>query len=78
MGTFMACKGKSACRDDGTRCLTCGRSLEEITRLRELIDGLSTLALDQQYYNLNDYLNYVINKTAKTIVHRQKGEISAD
>ena len=47
MPHFEPCHGKDACRDDGERCLTCGRPLSEIARLRASIDELASLALSQ-------------------------------
>jgi hypothetical protein len=69
---FEPCHGKDACRDDGERCLTCGRSLTEIARLRAGIDALATLALDAGYANSEEYANYVARKLLKTINHRRE------
>ncbi|MEA1053027.1 hypothetical protein U5801_24930 [Lamprobacter modestohalophilus] len=51
MPRFEPRHGKDACRDDGERCLTCGRPLSEIARLRASIDELASLALDADYEN---------------------------
>jgi hypothetical protein len=69
---FQPCHGKDACRDDGERCLTCGRSLTEIARLRAGIDALATLALDAGYDNSEEYASYVARKLLKTISHRRE------
>lgn len=61
-----------ACRDDGKRCLTCNRSFDEITRLRELLDQLANLALDYDYENSADYSAYVARKLDKIIAHRRQ------
>lgn len=71
MARFEPCHGKDACRDDGTRCLACGRDLEEIARLREAIDALATLALDRDYENREEFANYVARKLFKVIGHRR-------
>lgn len=69
---FQACHGKTACRDDGVHCLTCGRSLAEITYLRALLDQLTDLALDYDYVNVDDYAAYVARKLSKTIAYRRQ------
>jgi len=72
MARFEPCHGKDACRDDGERCLTCGRTLSEIARLRACIDELASLALDADYENSEDYSVYVARKLLKTIHHRRE------
>jgi hypothetical protein len=72
MAHFESCHGKDACRDDGERCLTCGRSLREIARLRAAIDELATLALDAGYDNTEEFARYVARKLFKTINHRRE------
>lgn len=73
MPQFTPCRGQTACRDDGTTCLTCGRSLEEITTLRQLIDGLAELAIRHDYSNLADFTAYVAAKVEKKVAHRRAG-----
>ena len=72
MPSFEPCHGKQACRDDGERCLTCGRTLAEIARLREAIDALAGLALDYGYDNVADYAAYVARKLEKTVSYRRE------
>jgi hypothetical protein len=72
MARFTPCQGKTACRDDGERCLTCGRSFEEITRLRDLLDQLAGLALDYQYDNIPEYSAYIARKLEKTMAYRRR------
>lgn len=72
MSTFNPCKGKTACRDDGEKCLTCGRSLAEIEQTRKLIDALAELALVQGYDNVNQFATYVADKLEKKIQHRRE------
>lgn len=71
MSKFKPCQGKTACRDNGTHCLTCGRDIQEIERLRQLIDQLASLALDYEYENLHEYSSYVVKKVQKTVAYRQ-------
>jgi len=70
MSLFTPCKGKTACRDDGERCLVCGRSFTEIARARELIDALADLACAQGYENVDEFAAYVARKLAKKARYR--------
>lgn len=72
MHRFEPCQGKDACRDDGERCLTCGRSLSEIARLRAAIDELAALALDAGYESTEGFARYVSRMLFKTINHRRE------
>jgi predicted Fe-S protein YdhL (DUF1289 family) len=67
MSQFIPCQGKNACRDDGVRCLTCGRSLDEIINLRKLMDQLVSLAIENNYENIDQYSAYVSRKLEKMI-----------
>ncbi|MGD9164471.1 MAG: hypothetical protein PVF13_06890 [Chromatiales bacterium] len=73
MATFTPCQGKNACRDDGVLCLTCGRKLREIEKLRELLQELSALAIDYNYANVDDYAQYIARKVS-TLVDYQRQE----
>ena len=68
---FVPCQGKTACRDDGSRCLTCGRSLEEIEQLRTLLGKLADMALTHNYTNVEEFGAYIARKVAKTITYRR-------
>ena len=72
MATFTPCQGKNACRDNGVLCLTCGRKLTEIEKLRELLQELTTLAIDFEYDNVEDYTQYIARKVAKMIEYRRQ------
>ncbi len=76
MANFTPCQGKNACRDNGVLCLTCGRKLTEIEKLRELMQGLSELAIDYDYENVDDYAQYVARKVAKMIAYKRQEEIT--
>ena len=67
---FTPCRGKTARRDDGTRCLTCGRSLAEIGRLRDLLNQLTHLAITCEYDNVDQFAAYVAQKLTKNVAHR--------
>ncbi len=72
MSTFIPCQGKDKCRDDGSKCLTCGRQFDEIVWLRDLVDQLASLANEYNYENIEDYAGYVSRKVIKTIQHRRQ------
>jgi hypothetical protein len=72
MSTFKPCQGKTSCRDDGTICLTCGRSLAEIEQTRVLIDALAELVCAQGYDNVNEFATYVAEKVEKKVKHRRE------
>ncbi len=72
MSQFKPCQGKMACRDDGKDCRTCGRSLQEIVQLRDLIAQLTALAIDYDYENINEYSTYIAQKLEKSIVYHQQ------
>lgn len=71
MKTFTPCQGKEYCRDDGTKCQTCGRQMDEIVWLRDLIDQLASLANEYNYENIDEYSAYIAKKVSKTIQHRR-------
>lgn len=74
MSRFNPCKGKTACRDDGERCITCDRSFAEIEQTRALIDTLADFVLAQGYDNEQDFANYVADKLVKKVRHRRTVE----
>lgn len=76
MSTFVPCKGKTACRDDGVKCLTCGRSFDEIEQTRRLIDALADFVCAQGYNNVNEFATYVAGKVEKKVKHRREAGIS--
>lgn len=78
MKAFIPCRGKTACRDDGERCLTCGRDFTEIERLRVHIDGLVELALDMGYENIEAFAAYAASKIEKKVRHRRAGGGATD
>lgn len=72
MSTFHPCQGKTACRDDGERCLTCGRSFAEIEQTRSLIDALAEFVCAQGYDNAAEFAAYVADKVEKKVRHRRE------
>ncbi len=73
MTLFTPCKGKTACRDDGEKCLVCGRSLEEIIQTRQLIDALADLACARDYDNVEEFAAYIARKLGKKLTHLREG-----
>jgi predicted Fe-S protein YdhL (DUF1289 family) len=71
MSVFRPCQGKNACRDNGVLCLTCGRRLDEIARLRELMQQLAAIAIEYDYENVEEYTQYLARKVSKTIEHQR-------
>jgi hypothetical protein len=78
VSTFNPCKGKTACRDDGEKCLTCGRSLVEIEQTRNLIDALAELVCVQGYDNVNEFAAYVADKLEKKVKYRRETNTQLD
>lgn len=72
MANFRPCQGKSACRDNGVLCLTCGRKLNEVMQLRELMQQLTSLALNYDYENVDEYADYIARKVAKMITYQRQ------
>lgn len=77
MSTFKPCMGKTACRDDGKQCITCGRSFDEIDQTRRLIDALAEFACTHGYDNIDEFAAYIAEKVKKKVKHRQKQPESA-
>jgi imidazolonepropionase-like amidohydrolase len=71
MSVFTSCLGKTACRDDGQRCLACHRSLAEIERTRALIDALADFALQQDYDNVAEFAAHVADKLVRKVAYRR-------
>jgi predicted Fe-S protein YdhL (DUF1289 family) len=74
MANFTPCQGKNACRDDGVLCLTCGRKLSEVTKLRELMQELATLAVFHDYENVEEFTQYIARKVEKMVDHKKQGQ----
>lgn len=72
MRQFNPCKGKDACRDDGERCLTCGRKLTEVARTVFLMNELSDFVIEQDYDNVDEFAAYIARKLLKKVKHRRE------
>lgn len=71
MSTFNPCQGKTTCRDDGEKCLTCGRSFAEIEQTRVMIDALAEFVIAQGYENVGEFAAYVADKVGKKVRYRR-------
>ncbi len=78
MSSFTPCKGKTACRDDGEKCLTCGRSFAEIEQTRQLIDALAEFVIAMGYENAEEFAAYVADKVEKKVRYRRETGMSLD
>lgn len=72
MREFTSCKGKDACRDDGERCLTCGRKLTEVARTVFLMNELSDFVIEQEYSNVDEFAAHIARKLVKKVKHRRE------
>ena len=67
---FTPCQGKYTCRENEEKCLTCGRTLEEIALLRDLMDQLASMAIAYEYENVDQFASYIAAKLPKIVAHR--------
>lgn len=66
---FITCKGKTACRENDTQCLTCGRDLDEVYGLRALIDNIAVFAQQMDYQNSEEFFEYLAAKAKKKLAY---------
>ena len=78
MTLFTPCQGKNACRDNGETCLTCGRDLTEIAQLREHMKGITSLAIEYDYENIEEFTQYVARKLTKMLVYERNEQQKKD
>ena len=64
---FVTCVSRNACTEDGTHCRACGRSHDEINRLRSLTNAVAAFALEMDYDNTDDFLAYLTAKVSKKV-----------
>lgn len=70
MARFSPCIGRTACRDDGVRCLACNRSLEEIAKTRDVMDSVTAFLEEMKYENPEQFLEYLSSKVVKKLKAR--------
>ncbi|MES9861082.1 MAG: hypothetical protein ABW138_09565, partial [Candidatus Thiodiazotropha sp. 4PDIVS1] len=58
---------------------TCGRELTEIVKLRELMKEITSLAIEYDYENIDDFTQYIARKIVKMIDYQKANpETSAE
>lgn len=67
--SFKPCINRNACNDDGVRCRSCGRSLDEIVKTKTLVDTLFSFIQEMDYDNSDEFMGYLSRKIAKKIAH---------
>lgn len=71
MAIFKPCISRLACTEGGTHCKSCGRPIDHVNRTRQAINDLTQLALDADYANIEEFLNYIQSKAKKKINSRK-------
>ncbi|NOQ63074.1 MAG: DUF1289 domain-containing protein [Methyloprofundus sp.] len=56
---FNPCKGSAFCTEEGTHCQGCGRSHEEISETRSLVNSLVEFVQKQDYDNPEDFAQFI-------------------
>ena len=69
---FKPCVSRIACTEDGTHCRACGRSHEEINALRALLNQVADFAVQMDYDNNEEFLDYLKNKVLKKLKSNSK------
>jgi predicted Fe-S protein YdhL (DUF1289 family) len=68
---FTPCLSKSLCTEDGTHCRGCGRSHEEIARIRELTASVAQFMAQMNYENPEAFTQYLADKALKKLNARR-------
>ena len=67
---FNPCTGE--CTKEGTHCVSCERSHEEIAATNKLIFDLATFAQRMKYENPDDFINFVARNVGYNLQITQK------
>lgn len=70
--SFKPCINRNACNDDGVRCRSCGRSLDEIVRTKALVDSVFNFIREMDYDNSDEFMGYLSRKIAKKLKHAEE------
>lgn len=70
--TFKPCINRNACNDDGVRCRSCGRTLDEIVKTKTLVDNVFNFLCEMDYENSEEFMAYLSRKIAKKIAHAKQ------
>ncbi len=74
MSRFNPCIGRNACRDDGTRCLACHRSLSEIAKTRDAVERVTACLEEMNYDNPEEFMAYMSSKVMKKLKARGESD----
>jgi len=69
MSVFNKCRGKMFCRDNGEKCMVCGRSMHEIVKTHEMMGAMAALAQELDYDNFQEFLDYLAEKSGAQVAH---------
>ena len=69
MASFKPCVNRNACNDDGVRCRSCGRSLDEIIKTKQLVDRIFSFIQEMDYDNSDEFMGYLSRKIDKKLKH---------
>ena len=67
--SFKSCINRNACNDDGERCRSCGRPLDEIVKTKAVVDTVFSFIQEMDYENSDEFMDYLSRKIAKKIAH---------
>lgn len=70
MARFNPCIGRTACRDDGVRCLSCNRTLAEISKTHDVMETVTAFLEEMSYENPEQFLEYLSSKVMKKLKAR--------
>ena len=59
---FSPCNGE--CTEGGAHCEGCGRSREEVSETKALVENLAQYAAKMGYENVNEFTQFVAKKAA--------------
>ena len=68
--SFKPCINRNACNDDGVRCRSCGRTLDEIVKTKQLVDTVFSFIREMEYDNSDEFMVYLSRKIEKKIAHQ--------
>ena len=72
MASFKSCINRNACNDDGVRCRSCGRTLDEIIKTKEVVDNVFNFIREMDYDNSDEFMAYLSRKISKKINHAKQ------
>ena len=74
---FKTCINRTACTEDGSHCRACGRSHEEIARVRAITTQVADFVQQMQYENVDEFLVYLSKKVLKKLNPNMKAQTNA-